>query len=979
VTVDDATREEIVDATEHILEHESGDHSAAGLLPKVIDRVDEDVDLDDAAAVVEAVLDGEDAPAEAAKANGHASTNTDSATVSADSDAADTPLDRGAVREHYRHVEDAVRPLGELAGNPTMLINDKVGWYVTRENTDPSSDEVGRYEKKRRARDFTNDYDRVVEERVDRTLYALTSYKRPEAFDRWEAATFDDADGAYEYLGEKPSPDSEEIAAIAAWGDVDLADDLKAQRFDLDDDTYATAEAALEAYIDAFAELYGGRDAVYALDSVGGAYIFGAPEATLPIARHFEDDADARARVLEAFIERSNEFLQDAEQRVNETVDGADEVVHPDWANNINRQYKMPLALHGDHDAVVTPIDVDDVTYQEPTPADAVDGDLLDRTKQWCESLTSVDHEDRVDELVATLWPDEYETADGWQDALEAWVEAERESEREERAQREAARRRREERLEELGGDLEGASITPFMQDVYDALDAIDTGDVVKRFACDAWDTGTDSSRKTEFNPSWRTSSSGSSCYVDHQKNTFGDPACGGGGYAAKAMALGKGIIRGGESGAAQQLTGEQWAQAVEELRAEGYDVPVWTPEAGSTKRDGSTYEKMPLWALRKAAVALGVVPEELFIEQEGEDGGSYLGFPGPVSYNNALEAVEEYGLEHGREYLDTGPSYPTYDLFEGDDSLDLELHLVPINGTDVRIEVHQNGQREYTETQERGCWHSGTKRGRIAGRVVDEVTGVDTEMLRGAVKDVLSQVALDEDEDWFEEAMRSPREEELRERTERVVCYPGADDAEWLVTMRPTPESPETDPQTITFDAGQLHNADPGHFQQLHLGVFLEKIRLDSAEWSNLTDYWLSIQETKAREADTRLEAAIEQFTAAINKMRVWIDEEGFDWDSRNGYYAEEFTEDGEDAILVPGTWVEQWKHDNDYSDINLSKELRQRELALRSSSRRTINGARRMVWPIDAGETNWTPESAHRAADEDDEDEEKPEGLRE
>jgi len=70
---------------------------------------------------------------------------------------------------------------------------------------------------------------------------------------------------------EKPSPDSEDIAAVAAWGDIDLADELKAQRFDRDDETYATAEAALEAYVDAFAELYGGRDAVDALDSVGGA------------------------------------------------------------------------------------------------------------------------------------------------------------------------------------------------------------------------------------------------------------------------------------------------------------------------------------------------------------------------------------------------------------------------------------------------------------------------------------------------------------------------------------------------------------------------------------------------------------------------------------------------------------------------------------------------------------------------------------
>lgn len=972
----DDIREEIAGATETVLELvDEDDPSVAALLPKVVERVDADVELEQATPVIEAVLAGEE-PSEAdARTDGHAEPDADSDATSASQEPA--TLDRGAIREHYRQVADVVRPLGELAGKPTMLINDKVGWYVTRENTDPSEEELGRYEKKRRARDFTNDYDRVVEQDVGRTLYALTSYKRPEALDRWEGATYDDEAGAYEYLNEKPSPDSEDIAAVAAWGDIDLADELKAQRFDLDDDTYATAEAALEAYVDAFAELYGGRDAVYALDSVGGAYIFGAPEATLPIARHFAGDDDARARVMEAFIDRSNEFLQEAEADVNDSVDAAADVVHPDWANNINRQYKMPLALHGDHDAVVTPLDVDDITYREPTQATEVTEDLRASTKAWCEDLTNTDHEDRVDDLVAALWPEEYAEEDSWEAALEAWVEAKREAEREERRQREAARKRREQRLDELDGDLEGASITPFMKDVYDALDRVDTGEVIRRYASDAWDTGIDSSSKTEFDPSWRTSSSGSSCYVDHQKNTFGDPACGGGGYAAKAMALGRRIIGPGESAAAQELSGEEWGKAVDELRDGGYDVPVWTPEAGSTARDGSTYDQMPLWALRKAAVALGVVPEEAFIEREGDDGGTYLGFPGPKTYNNALDAVEEYGLEHGRERADTGPSYPTYDLFEGQDSLDVELHLVPLNGKEARLEVYHNDQREYTETLDRGFWRSGTKRGRVAGRVVDEVSGIDTELLRGAVKDALAQVALDEDEDWFEEAMRSRREEELRERTDRVVCYPGAEDAEWLVTMRPTPTSPETESRTLTLDSGQLHNADPGHFQQLHIGMFYEKVQLDSAEWANLTDFWLSIQDIKEREADTRLEAAIEEFTSTVNKMRVWADEDGFDWDSRNGLYIEDFTEDGRDAILVPGAWMESWKHDNDYGEINFSKELRQRELALRGSVRRTINSARRMVWPIDAEKTDWSPEDALTVADEDDEDA-KPEGLR-
>ena len=165
------------------------------------------------------------------------------------------------------------------------------------------------------------------------------------------------------------------------------------------------AEATYDAYIGAFADLYGGRDAVYMLDSVGGTYIFGAPEATLPISRYYEDDADARARVFTELIDRSNEYLHEAERRVNEQVDGAEEVVHPDWANNVNRKYKLPLTLHADHDAVVTPVDIDDVRYREPLPVEDVDDDVLREVREWCEAFTAVEHEDRVADLVALSGP----------------------------------------------------------------------------------------------------------------------------------------------------------------------------------------------------------------------------------------------------------------------------------------------------------------------------------------------------------------------------------------------------------------------------------------------------------------------------------------------------------------------------------------------------------------------------------------------
>lgn len=880
-------------------------------------------------------------------------------------------LSRADVREHHQRIEDSVAPLGTLAGNPTLAVTDKMGWYITRDNTDPGEDEIGQYPKERRARNFATDYGDVVDRSLERTLYSLTSYKRLEAFERWEPARFDE--DSYEYLNEKPTPSIEDSVAISAWGDIDLADELKLQRPDLDESTYTTAEAALEAYIDAFADLYGGRDAVYALDSVGGAYVFGAPEATLPIARHYQDDADARARVLGAFIERTNEYLQDAEERVNERVEDASEVIKPDWANNLNRQYKIPLTIHGDHDAVVTPLDTENVRYREPVAVQDVGEDLLTDTREWCESLTATDFEDRVDGLVETLWPDEYDEHGGWKAALDAWVEAERKREERKEQRRQAARERREERREELGGGLESQPVTPFMEDVYDALDGIDTADVVKHHASDEWDPneGTDASDKTEFDPSWRSSESGASCYVDHDANRFGDAGASGGGYAAKAMALGEGIIHDADD----DLGGEEWGEAVAALRDAGYDIPIWVPEAGSQDKSGGTYDQMPFWAVRKAAVALGDFPENGFAEKTSDDGSTYPGFPGPKSYNNALDAIEEAGLDHNRERADEGPVHPVYELLEDDESVELELHLRPITGKKAEIVIMRDGREAYSETQERGFWHSGTKRSRVAGRVKDEIQAVSPEALVESVKHVLVEATSDSKADWFEEAMRSDTERELRDRTTNVVCWPGEEETEWVVTMLPPSGSPENEPQTFNFDNGQITNADPGYFRSLHTGAFFEKVVIDAEEWANITSYWLEIQDTKDREADPRKEAAIEEFLSKVEVMTVWAEQDGFEWGGRNGLYRPDHA-DGDDAIFVPGRWVMDWVNDSDYSDLNFSKILRERGIMVHAAEKKQINGQQNRVWPIAAEKTSHTYENSHRPRDSDDDD--APEELR-
>jgi hypothetical protein len=564
-------------------------------------------------------------------------------------------LNLQTIRDHYERIAPVMAELAEVEDCPTIGLNDYSGWYVRRDHDDFELIDEG-FDREARCATLSTDYD-TVRNRIERALYAVTTYKSRDAFMDWEPCTIED--GSTVWKTDSPTPGYGDLRGVMVWGDIDLADELKPQRGDLDDETQVVIENTLEAYIEEYARLYGDRDAVFALDSVGGSYVMGAPAATVPIAEIFDEDADARERVMEALVDRSNEWLKEAQQRVEERVDGAAEVIDPDWVNNCNRQYKAPLSLHTDHDAVVVPIDTGSPTY-ELVRFEDVDEDLIERTASWARELTGTDYRDRAETLVKHLWPDEYESHDDWESALEAWVEAEREREERQEEARKRARERRRERKEKMGGPVEGAPVTPFISDVFDALDALDVEDVAERTVVHQWtDRATgkrdnSGSGKRAFIPTWGPNAeSGNANFVDLDSGVWVDTGDDySGGPVKMALIAEENWNRG------KTPSGEDWRRGVDYLRQLGYEIPVWTPDANSQDADGDEYEQMPYWSVRKAAVALGVLPEDAFIRAERASGG-YRRFPGKESYNHALAAIEDAGLEHRREYYTEDGSRP--------------------------------------------------------------------------------------------------------------------------------------------------------------------------------------------------------------------------------------------------------------------------------------------------------------------------------
>jgi len=661
-----------------------------------------------------------------------------------------------AVRQHYQRVGPVYERFADLDGAPTTGFFGNSGWYRSTYR----SNDAGNAVEHRRAYTFEKDYDRLVSaiDRDDddsswRSAYNIASWKDRDAVyagaEAENASELGQGDGLAGYA---------DMRGFPLWVDLDLRDNddgasganYKRRRGNLSDDVRETVERAYQAYAEEFAALVGtGARNIAVFDSGGGGYLYTPAAVTLPIADRYVEDTgphgDARALIFEELRERFfaygtgtpvNKHADDygftgIETRVNERVDGASEVLDPDWMQNRNRQSKAPLAIHGDHDVVVTPArsqaDPDRITYQ-PTLVSEVTDELIDHTAAEAAKVVTVPDRDVLEELtetfVATLFHDD---AGDWRTTLDEWLADTRARKRDELHRRALEERRQRDRLQErldetaAGGDRTATSgdgtattgellaeidVTPVQKDVFDVLDGatesgaefatrqdvydwwadsddeliVDIRDVIREYAVEDpesdWATA-DRGHEVTFNPGWRGSNSGESCAVPRADvdpetgdisvgNGFLDNACNGSGDPAKAYALGTGIIDPGEHAAATSLDGREWAEAIEALREDGYPIPIYIPEAGSDAPDGETYDQTPLWALRKAALALDVCDREDLVEHETDDGETYLGFDAHT-YNAVLRALDDAGIQHGRDLGETTTRSEYYDVDLGE------------------------------------------------------------------------------------------------------------------------------------------------------------------------------------------------------------------------------------------------------------------------------------------------------------------------
>jgi hypothetical protein len=194
-------------------------------------------------------------------------------------------LDTASIREHYRRSREAIEDVGRLGELRSLGNRDFTGWYETRPDGDGG--------REGKVCPLADEFDALAGD-VDRTLYASINYQAPET-GTWEPYT--PGEGGKEWAaGDPPTPEYDDLGAIALLGEIDLKDEHKERP--LPDEKQETVERAIGEFIEEFAQLAGGREHIFVLDSVGGFYVFVAPGATRPIGRAF--DGETRGEIFNA-------------------------------------------------------------------------------------------------------------------------------------------------------------------------------------------------------------------------------------------------------------------------------------------------------------------------------------------------------------------------------------------------------------------------------------------------------------------------------------------------------------------------------------------------------------------------------------------------------------------------------------------------------------------------------------------------------
>ena len=263
---------------------------------------------------------------------------------------------------------------------------------------------------------------------VHRTAYTTITYAPDESYKTKYFKKDDDSDIVWMDNDSDRLPDYGDMVAWSLFVDIDIKNDYKKRPLSKEHKELITER--LNLWVKAFSKMTGDTKHVKLLDSGGGIYIFTPPSILSPIADEF--DKEDRELLFSEIGQRMRTVTGQLNSLIVDSDDFDDEILSADKVQNKNRQFKTIGSVHKTIDAVVHPINPDDITILHKRMSDITDEDI-NIAEEWVKDFTNESHSECIGNVIEYLFQGNFTKRDNveleyvegvdWKDILETWLE----------------------------------------------------------------------------------------------------------------------------------------------------------------------------------------------------------------------------------------------------------------------------------------------------------------------------------------------------------------------------------------------------------------------------------------------------------------------------------------------------------------------------------------------------------------------------
>ncbi len=576
---------------------------------------------------------------------------------------------------HYKKYISIYKKLSKINNGKTVWIptDEHDGWYVSNTVTenDKRAWEEG-YPYKSRPSILPDD----LTPEVERTAFTTITYAPDEAYKTkyYKKPEYSEDNNGYEWMDNDSNrlPNYGDMVAWALFVDIDIKNEYKKRP--LPDKHKKILENRLKVWVKAFSKMVGDKNVVKLLDSGGGVYVFTPPSILSPIADKY--NKEDRELIFSEIGSRMREVTGKLNSLICDADDAPDELFSADKVQNKNRQFKTIGAIHKSLDAVVHPINPNNIVIEHKKVSDITKKDI-NKADEWVEDFTDESHSKYIDNVIEYLFQGKFTRSENvnidyvegmnWEDILDTWLDEKKtEIERWETSLEEQ---------KELTTEQLQTELTSNKAIAREATRRVNN-DKLKEYIVNF--VGKDnvyekSNQEMDFFPFWRadTTQSGRSAFYDVYKGDarFTDKADGTSRGIAHWVALemtyddknypNVDLI----DNPGEPLTGYKYIQALTELRKRGEDIPILVEEPNGNDEMDEKY------LIGKAKEANLIEDDEIVTVQDNNASDGKRQTLIPSAYNRVLKKFDEADIKHNceeKEYIKSKnitPAYEEYNL----------------------------------------------------------------------------------------------------------------------------------------------------------------------------------------------------------------------------------------------------------------------------------------------------------------------------